>query len=870
MLLRTFGVLWLVLIVVSQLASRAAAETPAAVVLSRQGQAALPIVVGELRSLEAISMFAGQDLQAIDLAQADPELRVERAVGALVQYLGHMSGAGFSSQHGTGEQGIAVGLFTDFPELQLSDRFDPADSLRQEEYLLRSHTHGLQIIAVSELALENAIWDLLYRLGYRQYFPGRLWEFVPQLDAVVIEVDSFERPDFHSRLIWYGGGAQEHTRVDYQHWIQRNRAVAGLRVNTSHEYGRIQSRNKEAFAANPEYYALVGGERKSGWHAKFNVTHPGLRQLVVDDAIQWFRDNPGELSKSMDPSDFGGWDESDEAKTIGSPTDQALTLANLVAEATSDHFGTDRYVGMYSYFQHQTAPTRVQPHRNVIISFATRFLFSGRTVETLIADWREAGTRLAGIREYYGCHYFDRGQPLRSVQGASLDYIRTSIPDFHRHNALFFTAESSDEWGMLGLGHYIAARLLWDVSEADRVEERVAEFLQQMFGPAAEPMGSFYRLLNGEDRPQLTDRRSTGQLYRFLADARQRAASASESVKERIDALILYVRFVELFGDYLQSEGEQAQALYEQAIRLAYRTRHYQLASINGYINGTYRNAVPAVHIPSNARWNIPEDRNPWKSSEPVTEQEVLAVLEVANKRYGTPVLEKKLPEVSLASTATAGNSVPVRFIAGDYRVTADAGEPIAITFHTRIMNIGVGPAYQVFSPSGKIIRHGRVEVTGPYELAWQAEEAGTYRILMEAHYNAARYVTANRVRFEARNRYEVSGTVNLVTPRGTLYFWVPAGEEPLPITVAGQGGESVRAWLIGPDGKVLEEKDQITGHEPHVFMIPAEARTQGAAWGVRFNRASTGPFEDVFLTLPAQVPAWMSTDPAGLVETKP
>ena len=52
----------------------------------------------------------------------------------------------------------------------------------------------------------------------------------------------------------------------------------------------------------------------------------------------------------------------------------------------------------------------------------------------------------------------------------------------HQQGARFFDAHSGDCWGMAGLGHYVASRVMWYVSQATHVEAIVADFLEKAFG----------------------------------------------------------------------------------------------------------------------------------------------------------------------------------------------------------------------------------------------------------------------------------------------------------------------------------------------------------------------------------------------------
>ncbi|MCA9067803.1 MAG: hypothetical protein KDA84_02710, partial [Planctomycetaceae bacterium] len=95
-----------------------------------------------------------------------------------------------------------------------------------------------------------------------------------------------------------------------------------------------------------------------------------------------------------------------------------------------------------------------------------------------------------------------------------------------------------------------------------------------------------------------------------------------EAVQRRLDDLVLYTRYVELWFDYAHSDGEVRQANFEKLIRHVYRMRETMMV----HAKALYRDVVrrdKRVTIPENATWNISEDKNPWKSSEPFTRHEL-------------------------------------------------------------------------------------------------------------------------------------------------------------------------------------------------------------------------------------------------------
>jgi len=148
------------------------------------------------------SARGGMALQPVVVSPAASP-RVKQAAQSLADYLGKMSGAPFTVIAGDGTAGLAVGRPEDFPALKLTTLFNPADLNGREDYLLRSHGKGIYLLGATEMAVEYAVWDLLYRLGYRQYFPGPTWEIMPKEPSLALAVDAREHPDFVARRIWF-------------------------------------------------------------------------------------------------------------------------------------------------------------------------------------------------------------------------------------------------------------------------------------------------------------------------------------------------------------------------------------------------------------------------------------------------------------------------------------------------------------------------------------------------------------------------------------------------------------------------------------------------------------------------------------------
>jgi hypothetical protein len=132
-------------------------------------------------------------------------------------------------------------------------------------------------------------------------------------------------------------------------------------------------------------------------------------------------------------------------------------------------------------------------------------------------------------------------------------------------------------------------------------------------------MAKFYRLIDGANRPLPSDD-LVGRMYRLLAEARRR--TDDEGILRRIDDLVLYTRYVELWAEYANASGTERQDAFEILIRYTYRMRRTMMV----HAKAAYRDVVArdkTVSIPENATWTVPEDRNPWKSSEPFSRAEL-------------------------------------------------------------------------------------------------------------------------------------------------------------------------------------------------------------------------------------------------------
>lgn len=574
--------------------SSLSAQTLPEVSLASDGQAQMPIVVSREATVD-----------------------VREAAAELADYLGRISGAVFrvedtvaASGVSVGQKGIVVGLFANFTDLPLEVKVE-SGGVNRDQYVLRTTGDGLYLLGTTPAAVQCAVWDFLHRQGYRLFFLTNTWEVVPNRPSLTVAIDVIEQPDYVTRQA--PRGAPWSDRDLWRRWQTRNRMNSSFVLNTGHAYGGIVRRNQQTFDEHPEYFALVGGERPSGANAKFCVANSELRQVVVDDAVRELKAQPERDSISMDPSDGGGWCECEACRDMGSASDRALTLANDVAAAINDLGLGKKYVGMYAYNDHSPPPS-IKSHPNVVISVATSFIRGGYSVEELVSGW-QAQDAVLGIRDYHDVFAWSHDLP-RSARGGNIDYLTRTIPWFYEHGSRFMNSENMDSWGANGLGYWLTPQLLWDVDNAERVDELIEDFLVNAFGAAKEPMRVFYQLINRDHDSVRSHQDVVARMYRCLDEAR--TLTSDPSVQARLDDLILYTRYLELYGEYRNAEGKARQQGFERVWRHAYRMRD--------------RTMLSTVALCDRDRFRdrsvkVPDDLSSWKSSEPFAATEITKIL---------------------------------------------------------------------------------------------------------------------------------------------------------------------------------------------------------------------------------------------------
>ncbi len=757
----------------------------------------------------------GQALLPIRLAPtASPE---SRAAGeALARHLHTISGGTFAVESGESRKGaILLGTDAEWPGILKAGE----GIAHREDYCLRLADDGaLLVIGRTPLALENALWDLLYRLGFRQYFPGRHWEIWPGKKDLAIAVDVDEQPDYLTRRIFMGGGEwPDSAREANALWRRRNRMVSGFTLETQHAYGDIIRRHPDHFAAHPEDLLQNG---------KLDASRPTAREIALSEALRQLSQNARQDSVSMDPSDGGGWRAD---SPLGSPSDQAVTLANYVAEGIQERF-PGRKVGIYAYNEHSRPPEiEVSPH--VIISVATAFRVGGMEVPDLMKAWRAKGARELGIREYISVWGWERDLPGRAL-ATRPSALAESIAQYHGLGARYWTSEASNSWMPNGPGQWIASRILWDTSESSRVPELLEEFYRLSYGNAARPMKTFFQRYIFDDGKPLLSEDLVGRMYRTLSEALEQAGG-DEAVRARIFDAAVYTRYVDLTLVYRSSDGPARQQAYEELLKFAWQARETRMVNTRAVFNLPKRDQ----RLTAPGEWKH-AGQIPALQEAGLVDAEALLhtmrerIAEIRLMEFEAVAFSQELEPAPLPTNAPAGSGEPItlRGLNRLHLYADDAESGFSFEIRGGLIYGSRGPVrLRLFSPENPMVNEPVAEVEVVADKTTQSIHLQSpYKGMHTLEINDGNDKTAlvwpagQRVAFplapEESTRFD---------GRYTLLFYVPEGTREV-----GGYSNDAKGKMVLPGGREAYDFAAMKG--PGYFTVPVAPEDAGQWWSLR------------------------------------
>lgn len=809
-----------------------AAEAQTGVLLAENGKAMQPI---------AVSKQASKETQAVakDLAQC----------------LNRITGGTFAVKAGDGKAGIVIGTLAEFPVAELDKPLELRERYNGiEAYAIRTEARRVLLLGRTDKGASHAVSRFLETLGYRHYFPAKEWEVFPSKPTIRYNMTESGRPHVLSRNIWAGFGLFDgQAGTDYDAWKRHNRLDKSFVVRAGHAWYGIVRTNKAKFDAHPEYFALVkqadGTLKRQG--PMIELGNPAVRQMVVDQALASLRNNPEEDMFSIEPADGRYLNESPESKAYGaSVSDQLFGLANEVARAIQKKF-PGKMVGLLAYSNH-TDPPSFELEPNVYVQLTHGFNYSerGLTFEQLASEWSRKCKNL-GFYAYFSVWQSDRDRlPMPSVRGAE-KWVRF----YAERSGSSIAAESSANWGPRGLYYYVAARLMWD-PKTD-VDQLLADFYENAFGPAAAPMRRFYQRL-GADTEYRAEIRLSSVLLRQAADDLVEASTLAKDrpdVQARLEHLKQYLVFHDLrekfdsAGAAVRKEAQNAEK--REAFRKAgldllsfvYRTRYSYMEhwrpmetelakGLAKYFNEPSWNYV---HPGVRRRKNTPP--RPWEVKESLSHEESeqlfqqvragYSTVEVESRKYSNDLVPVSFPQLKSRKMSFGGRSGGKAMRFALYSI---GGEPLrfSVTPGSSLVKgrlAGRPAIYTLTSADGKAVSKGELAQDKQVkELEIKVPRAGLYFLNYEEFGGGAKFLAVPGLPVALLLDKETPGTVSIPP----LYFYVPKGLRNIQFFTQDARPHS---WTVrGPDDKVA----RVVGTKSkvgEVVNIPVPEGQDGKVW---------------------------------------
>lgn len=756
----------------------------------------------------------------------------------LAGYLKRITGATFAIETGDGHTGIVLGTLAEFPDdaltqlLLIRNDFDG-----REAYAIRTESARLRLIGATDLGASHAAFRLLESMGCRWFFPNEVWEVVPSIGSLKVEVNETDRPVILSRRIWYGWGffsekeKPNKPHADYQAWARHNRMAASLPINAGHAWQDIIANNKKMFDAHPEYLALTKGKRQG---EQLCVSNPAVRQLAVEHVLNQFKHRPGLEMASMECSDGGGQCECEECEKLGSISDRVFGLANEVARAVAAKY-PGKKVGLYAYNEH-CEPPGFDLAPNVYVQLTAGFTTGKYTFDELLELWPRRCQSL-GYYDYFSVWTWTQDR-LPGGRGADVPYIMQQIPRYAEHHATSIDAESGNNWGPHGRGYYLANRLLWNPKgDANAI---LADFYDKAFGPAAGAMKRYYELLDparprvrAADAPvadTLFSRHLIGLAYREMEQATQLAKDRPD-VQLRLDALKEYLRYDQLCWLRDHENGKEK----KKALALAVITHSYRIR----YSYMTHWQAMLQEGTPKFAKqfdepaWSVHDKtmRKAWADDRSLTHDEIERDFAEGLAYFQTQEVNERKFSLDLvpAHFANAPAAISSQGYQGGlrYALYSRDGEDLSVTITAGTIawyRNHAAARYTLRNSAGEVVTEARMPLDGEgHKLDFKVPKAGLYWFDFED--SAAGWkivVDAGRpvsVLLNADKGYAHAGHMQQV------YFYVPKGTKRIDYYWKG-----APHLLIGPDGKQVAEVK--TSGEFVRIEVPAGA--DGKLWSFK------------------------------------
>lgn len=527
--------------------------------------------------------------KAAELSESNLSIKATLyAAGELREYLCRLSGVSpaDAAAFPIVAAGTAAARTARFHLLRLDDSSErgapremPKGLDAPESFALIPLAGRLYLAGHDSTGLLYSVYHFLEMQGIRWYAPGADGEHVPTAHRLRMPTSTVvEHPRFLTRGFW---AWEPRGNREFHIWMARNRInfwtaadreglfmrMLGLRLNAgghwfferylnpedeypyrgSDPYPKDSAefrgdRNHDGklsyFEAHPEWYGLVGGERRT-FQSAFGVnpcsSNPHMMTELCRRIVKELAEGEWKDAGILDfwALDVGKWCECERCRALGTPTDRLLRMVHQVREAVTqaEHAKVlKRPVTVFFpiYAETLAAPSRPLPEgfdfeRTIGTLFPIHRCFrhalddpdcreTNAGIWNTILGWQSGERFYRGgyvMGEYYGVST-TKCLPVLYTKVMARDiplYYSRGVRHFHYMHVV------TQLPGPKRLNDYLLGRMLWN-PEAD-AQAFMSEYFRDFFGAAADSMRELYSHLEEgmsaihqwkSDRRRLTDR----------------------------------------------------------------------------------------------------------------------------------------------------------------------------------------------------------------------------------------------------------------------------------------------------------------------------------------------------------------------------
>jgi len=390
-----------------------------------------------------------------------------------------------------------------------------------EAFNIKSHEKGITITGGRYRGCMYGVYTFLEKfIGYRFYYANIAQKsdvqaataYVYKSDSIVIDagVDHTEFPSIHARDTH--GGATASPALKHNGWSV-GIGGAGVVVKACHGYsGWIPDWELQE----------MGYEMGYDYNINPCFTDEYLNELLIERILDYCKSCENSIKNGAPPTidvaqhDCGNFCMCENClnvyKTTGNVSGAVVRLGNMVAEAIEDAGYPDVPVAILAYYGTDVAPTNIEIHKNVYISYCfyvdtkSHFICGNHSINgTECADNKYFADRYdewAALTDNLYVWYYPFQCYYRAYSSTYTNNIYHDIKYLAECNTygIFFHQEGDDvltqthDAGLINF--YMGQRMMWDATiSEEEYHEIMKEFIWLAYGDAGDAVYEYVQMM---------------------------------------------------------------------------------------------------------------------------------------------------------------------------------------------------------------------------------------------------------------------------------------------------------------------------------------------------------------------------------------